>query len=1000
MKGELYQQLRPIGLILLGLICVQGAWAAENGRPAPANQTDSDRAQAAPNGKADSAASAKPKSTENPAKPSGEKTAAAEQSGAEGQTAEQAPIDRAISVFRKVTEEQGLRPGSARSGKRSAGPAPSWHGRVYEYIRNNSLDAVPHEVTQRGGNRNILRRNQFGFSVSGPVLIPKLYDGRRSTFFTLSYEGTRESEGQSYLLTLPTAPQRAGDFADLVNKAGDRLTVYDPASTHLNSAYDSTQPVSASNLQYARNPFPNNKIPVTRLDPVALAMAKEQPLPNTSVGPFLQNNYWTNPPQQNMPDGILAKVDHSLFERHKLTFDLASSNGFQGQPKLYQTIGNPGSPDRTFVDRRVQLRETYSISPSMIYQANFTAASQVVDALPVEQDENVPQELGLGGVSGSAFPTIRLNGVYGLGAPNGSYRRNAWNRYETSHQLTLRQGKHSWLGSIGLSRYQLNTFEQESPSGYFTFSESQTGLPGINNTGSSYASFLLGRSETAQVTDIVQPSYLRKTVVGTTLRDEVEVSSNLTLTLSMGLNIEGPRVEKYDRQSTIDLNAINPENERPGALVFATKDGYGRAFQPIRAKLEPRVGLAWSPTAKRNTVVRGAFYQYYTQNPLRTGPFGTQGYSAFRNFVSPNRQLTPAAVLGDGLPEPQYPLPDLRPDAANNTNADLIPQTGRTPRYHYGYLSVERRLPFGMTVRARGTSYRGKNMLMDGDELGLNRPSLDVLQYRDLLNTEAFRRTLRPYPQYQQIQLDNQYPGGKYLYDLGDFSLEKRTGQGLSFDFGYQFLRRYDDYSGPSIQDPYDRASAWARTRGNRPHRVSFNYVYELPFGDGKSLLNHAGLLSKIVGDWSLSGFTSWMSGDPIVLTPSFNNTGGIVQGLRVDSVDGVDPQVADQGPAMWFNPAAFINPADFTVGDVPRTHPTLRNPSWQNHDLAISKRLPISSEKSLELLLQSFNFLNKANWNDPDSEIGTADVPNVNAGRIIGSRGGRVLQLGMRYNF
>ena len=173
-----------------------------------------------------------------------------------------------------------------------------------------------------------------------------------------------------------------------------------------------------------------------------------------------------------------------------------------------------------------------------------------------------------------------------------------------------------------------------------------------------------------------------------------------------------------------------------------------------------------------------------------------------------------------------------------------------------------------------------------------------------------------------------------------------------------------------------------------------------MPFGNDKQLLSNTGVLGKIIGDWSLSGFTSWMSGDPIVLQPSFNNTGGIVRGLRVNAAPGVDPHVAAPGPEMWFNPAAFLHPEDFSIGNVPRTHPTLRNPNWQNHDLAISKRLPLTSEKSLELLVQSFNFLNTANWNRPDAEIGTAEAPNANAGKIIGSYGGRVLQLGMRYNF
>ncbi len=380
--------------------------------------------------------------------------------------------------------------------------------------------------------------------------------------------------------------------------------------------------------------------------------------------------------------------------------------------------------------------------------------------------------------------------------------------------------------------------------------------------------------------------------------------------------------------------------------------------------------------------------------------FGAQGFNARRTAISANQQLSPAVVVEDGFAPPEHALPDLRPEAANDTNADLIPETSAQPRYNYLTLNFEQRLPAGLILRAESRSYRGKNMLAGGQIAGYNRIPLEALAYRDQLNDESFRRTLRPYPQYQQFMGDGQIPVGKYLYDSGDLNLEKRTGQGLTFDFGYRYMRRMDDYSGPGIQNPFDRATAWAITRGNRPHRVALSYMYELPFGDGKALLNHDGLLSKVFGGWSVSGFTSWLSGDPIALEPEFNNTGTVVPDLRVNAVESVDPQVENPTPGAWFNPLAFSHPDDFTIGNVPRTHPTLRNPSWQNHDVAITKRVPLSSEKSLELLFQGFNFVNGANWNDPDATIGPDDARNVNAGRIIGSRGGRVLQLGMRYNF
>src|SRR5262249_32057495 len=141
-------------------------------------------------------------------------------------------------------------------------------------------------------------------------------------------------------------------------------------------------------------------------------------------------------------------------------------------------------------------------------------------------------------------------------------------------------------------------------------------------------------------------------------------------------------------------------------------------------------------------------------------------------------------------------------------------------------------------------------------------------------------------------------------------------------------------------------------------------------------------------------------SGNPIALHPLFNNTGSVITALRVNVVPGVNPVVPDRGPSQWFNPAAFEQPADFTLGDGPRTHPYLLNPGNQNYDLSVSKRLAVDSDRAIEFSAAAFNFLNHANWNDPDANIGPQTAPNVNAGRIIGSRGGRVIQVGMRFSF
>lgn len=125
-----------------------------------------------------------------------------------------------------------------------------------------------------------------------------------------------------------------------------------------------------------------------------------------------------------------------------------------------------------------------------------------------------------------------------------------------------------------------------------------------------------------------------------------------------------------------------------------------------------------------------------------------------------------------------------------------------------------------------------------------------------------------------------------------------------------------------------------------------------------------------------------------------------MVSALRVNVVPGVYPAAANRGPDGWFNPAACDQPTDFTLGNATRTHPWLRNPPNQNHDATVSKRLSLASGKTLEFNAVGLDFVHHANWNETDAVIGPLAAPNVNAGKISGSRGGRVLQLGMRFGF
>jgi len=900
----------------------------------------------------------------------------------------QTELDKAVEEFRVQTRNLGLRADSPQQSRKSAAAGPGFHGRLFYNLRNDFIDAVPHEVKQRGGDKRLLRRNQFGFNVSGPVGIPWLYRGGRTTFFSFTYEGMREKIGRSYLRTIPTLPERGGDWSAVVDQAGELLPVYDPLTTAPNPAFNPAGPVSTENLQYLRQPFTGNRIPANRLDPAAQRVLPLYPAPNTNVGPFFRNNYFILSNEESSANGVTARVDHSLRERHRFGFNLNYSNGVDGAAPWFPNIANPGPVARDRRDRRAGIEHVFTHSPRNINTLSVDVST--------DQSENQPRL----DEQGQAFPNYRFLPYLSMGR---SYpiSKNSRNTFVLGDSFSKRAGKHRLRFSGRFIREQVNSFWPQYPSGNYRFSEGLTSLPGIVNTGHAFASFLLGGLEYAEKSMVTSPSYFRRSRFLMTVADQWEIRKGLSLSWSLNVDGSGARTEKYHRQSTVDMGATNPANGLPGALVFAGRDGFGRTFQPFLTKLEPSASLSWSMFSDQRTLLRAAYSRNYTPIPVYLGQWGTQGFNGVPTYVSPNPQLQPAFWLRDGFPSAERPLPDLRPEAANNTIADLIEPTGRQPTYQSGSLSLERELPASTILTIGFGHSQGSNLLVGSYAANPNAIRLEALDYRDRLNDETFNRSLRPFPHYQGFDVYSSWPIGRYQRDAGFVRVEKRTSGGLALSAYYEFSKQMDDYSGPyGVQDYYNRRNEWSLTAYNSPHRMTLTYIYELPFGPNKPFLTGGNWRRYLAEGWSLSGSTTVASGEPIALRPQFNNTGRVVDALNVNVVVGIDPSVPNQGPELWFNPAAFEHPDDFTTGNASRTHPSLRNPVNQNHDLSITKRIGVTAEQSVEFSAVGFNFLNHANWSEPDPVIGPASARNVNTGKIIGSVGGRIIQLGLRYSF
>lgn len=907
------------------------------------------------------------------------------------------------SELQKAVQEFRVQIGQIGSGKgmiKSVGKQNSYTGRLYEYLRNDAFDALPHEVKQRGGTKSLLRRNQFGFTLSGPVRLPWVYDGRNKTFFSVSYEGTIEKISQSSLFTIPTAPQRNGDFSDYVDSAGQPVKIYDPLTTRPNPAYNPAQEISESNLQYLRDPFPNNAIPASRIDPIARALVAMYPSPNIAVGPFLQNNYFINNPFENRANGVLAKLDHTLNGKQQLSFNLNLSSGLRKSPEYFTGPANSGAPSYNFDSRSVVLQDTWTKSPKTIWLFRLSAAHNLTTSLEAAQDKlDYPRQLGLKGLFSGIFPTFRFGSYLGIGPRNNSVFRESSYSINPYVSVSLNRKAHTVRFTHTMRRSFENIFSPFAPAGYFTFGNSMTALPGVVNTGNAFASFLLGAVYSGEESIVRQPSYYRKNVYNFIASDEYRVRPRVTATFSVNLEISAPRIEKYNRQSTISFNQINPANGQPGALIFAGQNGIGRALQPTTVRPQPTIGLSLSPFNDRKTVVRLSYGLSYQSIPLYGRHFGTQGFNTAALFISPNDQLESAFTLQNGVPQNFILPPYLDPTAANGTDADFLDPSGRLPSTQQWVVGMQRELPRSLSLDVTYVGWRSRNLFVDS-LVRLNAVPIENLKYRDQLYTQAFRDSLRPYPQFRNLQLGGVYPAGKANGNAVTVTLDKRLSAGLYGRVSYRFAKQIDNVSVGSAQDPSNLDVEMTLSPGDVTHSLQTSYTYELPFGKGKPWLSNGEWFSKIAGGWSVSSLTTWRGGTPLIIRPLFNRTGNLVGNLHVNVVPDVNPKVEERTPQNWFNPAAFSQPDDFTIGNASYTHPTLRTPWDQFHHLSLTKRFELPGDKSLEVVTEAFNFPNHANLNDPDTRIGTEESPNLNAGKIIGSTGGRVLQVGMRILF
>lgn len=869
------------------------------------------------------------------------------------------------------------------------------HGSAFDIFRNEKLDARSFLAP----TRSTIRQNEFGATIGGPVWLPKIYDGKNKTFFFFSYTGSRKRGlDQIQRRRLPTVAERNGDFSANVRP------LYDPATTR---TVGST---------FVRDIFPGNAIPANRLDPVAVEVTKLLPAPNLSGAGVLNYSDFIGERLLD-PDVYLVRMDHAFSPAHR-TFGTFNRTKIPRQ-NITAALTDPLS-DRTLqliTSEMIRGNYDWTIRPNLLNTFligwnNFRNPFQSFFA-----NQGFAAKLGLKGTVGDSFPTFNFSDNYAaLGRNSLSNSTEASLIVKNIASYSRGRSVYKFGGEYRMNRPR--TADDSNTAGNYSFSNLATALPtNPNATGDGYASFLLGRVQSASL-NLPFVSNSRKPYWGFFMQDDVRITPALTLNLGVRYEITVAPTETQDQYALVDLATPNPAaGNRAGALVFAGS-GAGRVGSRRLAETDfsafgPRFGFAWQ--LNPGTVIRGGYGLFYGDNEIFPV---TTGFRVIGNYQSLDQGITIPFSLRDGFPGRLDPNPVLGPTILNGQNATTRSGTiGNMPRTQNWSFSLQRSLSANWAAEL---SYVGNKNTRQAQAGLINENQVDprYLSLGSVLTqnissaaaaaaniqrpfptfTGSVNQALRAYPQYLNLT-EQSAKAGMSFYNALTARVRQRYKNGFTFDAHYTFSRNIG-YSG-SLQDNFNRKLDYGLLAFDVPHSMVINYTYELPFGPGKTFANSNAWYSRLIGGWILNGIQRYQSGSPLNVTvnntlPIFNRTlrPNVVSGVPLGA--GISNGDFNANSDRIINQTAFQNPAPFSFGNAGVAYNELRNFSTLGEDFSIIKNTRVNERFQIETSAQFINALNRHRFTD----IATNFTVTQSFGQATGSNIGRIITLNLKVKF
>jgi hypothetical protein len=932
---------------------------------------------------------------------------------------------------------------TARSGTNN------FHGAVYDYFAHEKLYAGrPFTDNGSGGHvRPQVRRHNLGGSLGGPIWIPKVYNGRNRTFFFANFEMYRDvSTNFLGYGTVPTEDYRRGNFSSALtgrNLGTDGLgrsilenVIYDPRSNR-----------TGPDGRIYRDPYPNNTIPTSQMDPVALKIQQLIPLP-TQAG--VVNNFERRAAYRKIQDIPSVKIDHNFNDKSKMSVYWSrmrtdKDNGLDGLP-------DPISARRDQFIRSQTVRVNYDQTLSPTVMLHLGAGYQRYhnpDSSPQNiMDFDAVGQLGLKGGFAAGFPRFTGLGAAqgGMGLDFGPTNRSLYlqDKPLATGNINMIRGNHSY--KFG-GEWKFENFTNRGTgnvAGTFNFAATQTGLPALQgvalpggNVGFPYASFLLGSTASASVANPQDPQY-RRWAYSFFAQDTWKLTRKLTVDYGIRYDYQPAPYELHGRTSMWSPDIKNPSaGGLPGAVLYGG-NGPGRCNCELSKTYPwgfgPRLGVAYQMNQK--TVIRAGFAIAFGQvSPFAYIGGGQSLGMGFNSIGFSNPTFGEAAVnLRDGLKYNVNDLlaasydPGLRPQAGqvNSPPAIIDRNAGRPSRIFNWNIGVQRELTRNLVVEASYVGNRGAWFRADGlneyNGLTIERIrtfGLDVTNaadralltstitspgvvargftkpYAAFPNNATLAQALRPFPQFSNLG-SLWAPLGNNWYDSLQTKATKRFSHGLDFTAAYTWsktLTTVEDQSGTvvPINDVYNRRNQKTLSAGDQPHVFVTGINYQIPkFGANK-------MMRAVLGDWTIGGILRYGSGLPIRVPTANNNLGALLfRGTNVNRVAGeplflkdLNCHCFDPNKEFVLNPKAWADPAPGAWGTAASYYSDYRTARRPDEQLSFGRIFRIREKAAFSIRAELFNVFNRVYLNNPDSGNALA-TQNVNAttGQVISGFG------------